>query len=649
MTKDVWIAGINRGHNAGLCLIKNGEIVYNNEEERYSREKYDGSPIMMMQTIKKYTDKLDYLILGGTQPATMAGGSPFIEYSGDNLYVGIARKMRLIADKSHHTVKKSDYKPENPDSHPQVIDVSLEHHKTHAFTAFCKSGFDTAACVVVDGAGSFLSVKTGIAWDYNRDVVGWEVESIYHCDRNDKNYPINTMFKSVGCRENVIGGMFPSPNDHSSGGPTWMRNEDPEKHHVALVHDRAGIVKAYEATTVLLGWHSIEAGKTMGLAPYGNDNPIIESFRDKRYNEWPLVDRDIVLPTYPNGGELSLLGSEKTFDMIKELRNMEGNNDDPDYPDPNRYELQSAKDYAWQVQNDTQQMVLEAIIKAKEITGETNIVLTGGYALNCVANYWYLDKLKEHGINLYVEPVSSDAGIAMGAALYGWHTTQKELLNVTKNIYTGEELTYTQDAIEKVAEKYGAQLIDTTMEQVVDLIANKNIVAIFQGRSESGPRALGNRSILYDPRDPDGKDHVNTVKHREFFRPFAGSILKEHVHEWFDLRGMDETPHMMYAVDCQPGVQEKIPAIIHVDGTCRIQTVTEEDNPVYRKFIETWYEKTGCPIIFNTSFNLGGEPLVETLEDAIRTLARSKIEYCYLAEYDILVKVINEQETTKTD
>ena len=237
----------------------------------------------------------------------------------------------------------------------------------------------------------------------------------------------------------------------------------------------------------------------------------------------------------------------------------------------------------------------------------------------------------------------------MGAALYGWHTTQKELLNVTKNIYTGEELTYTQDAIEKVAEKYGAQLIDTTMEQVVDLIANKNIVAIFQGRSESGPRALGNRSILYDPRDPDGKDHVNTVKHREFFRPFAGSILKEHVHEWFDLRGMDETPHMMYAVDCQPGVQEKIPAIIHVDGTCRIQTVTEEDNPVYRKFIETWYEKTGCPIIFNTSFNLGGEPLVETLEDAIRTLARSKIEYCYLAEYDILVKVINEQETTKTD
>ena len=104
---------------------------------------------------------------------------------------------------------------------------------------------------------------------------------------------------------------------------------------------------------------------------------------------------------------------------------------------------------------------------------------------------------------------------------------------------------------------------------------------MFQGRSESGPRALGNRSILYDPRDPDGKDHVNKVKHREYFRPFAGSILKDHVHDWFDLRGMEETPHMMYAVNCQPGIEEKIPSIIHVDGTCRIQTVTEDQNKNY--------------------------------------------------------------------
>ena len=164
---------------------------------------------------------------------------------------------------------------------------------------------------------------------------------------------------------------------------------------------------------------------------------------------------------------------------------------------------------------------------------------------------------------------------------------------------------------------------------------------MFQGKSEAGPRALGNRSILYDARDPDGKDHVNVVKRREYFRPFAGSILKEHVHDWFDLRGMDETPFMMYAVNCKEGIQERIPAIIHVDGTCRIQTVTPEVNKHYYDIIQEYYNQTDCPIIFNTSFNLGGEPLVETLDDALRTLANSLIEYLYLPEYGLMIEVKN--------
>ena len=135
---------------------------------------------------------------------------------------------------------------------------------------------------------------------------------------------------------------------------------------------------------------------------------------------------------------------------------------------------------------------------------------------------------------------------------------------------------------------------------------------------------------------------MNTVKRREWFRPFAGSILKEHAHEWFDLRGMEDTPFMMYAVKCQPGIEEKIPSIIHVDGTCRIQTVTEDVNKNYYDLIKAFYNATGCPIVFNTSFNLGGEPLVETLDDACRTLAESDIEYLYLPEYGKLITVTND-------
>jgi carbamoyltransferase len=179
--------------------------------------------------------------------------------------------------------------------------------------------------------------------------------------------------------------------------------------------------------------------------------------------------------------------------------------------------------------------------------------------------------------------------------------------------------------------------LDTSYEQVANLISNRNIVAIFQGRSEAGPRALGNRSILYDPRDPDGKDHVNTIKKREAFRPFAGTILKEYVHDWFDMAGLEESPFMMYAVDAHPNIQERIPAILHVDYTCRIQTLTREQNEHYYNLIDAFYKQTNVPILFNTSFNLAGEPLVETPEDALKTFNDSEIKYLYFPEIQKLI------------
>jgi len=172
---------------------------------------------------------------------------------------------------------------------------------------------------------------------------------------------------------------------------------------------------------------------------------------------------------------------------------------------------------------------------------------------------------------------------------------------------------------------------------VAKLIADKNIVALFQGRSEAGHRALGNRSILYDPRDPNGKDHVNIVKQREWYRPFAASVMLDHVHDWFDMASLKESPFMMFAVDVIKEKQKLIPCVTHIDGTCRIQTVTKEQNLNFYNLINAFYKLTGVPMLFNTSFNLAGEVIVETEEEAIDVIQRSKIEYLYLPKKQILI------------
>jgi carbamoyltransferase len=191
---------------------------------------------------------------------------------------------------------------------------------------------------------------------------------------------------------------------------------------------------------------------------------------------------------------------------------------------------------------------------------------------------------------------------------------------------------------------YQYENTEVTSNDVAKLIADGNIVSIFQSRSEAGPRALGNRSIVYDPRVKDGKDIVNKVKGREWFRPFAGSVLKEDAHEWFDLAGMEESPYMMYAVDVQPSKLGDIPAITHVDNTCRVQTVTEQQNAHFYTLIKAFKDQTGCPILFNTSFNLAGDPLVETFQDAIMTLERSELKYLYLPEVGRLLKKLPKEE-----
>ena len=175
-------------------------------------------------------------------------------------------------------------------------------------------------------------------------------------------------------------------------------------------------------------------------------------------------------------------------------------------------------------------------------------------------------------------------------------------------------------------------MIITNKEEAINKILEQEIVAIFQKSSEYGPRALGNRSLLFDPRNKNGKDIVNKVKRREWFRPFAGTILLEHAKDWFEMGTIKESVYMSYAVPVKEDKKNLIPCITHVDGTCRVQTLTKEQNKNFYELIEEFYKRTNVPILFNTSFNLAGEPLVETLSDAHSTIERSDLQYLYLPD-----------------
>jgi len=585
MNKTGYIAGIARGHNGGVCLLKDGEVVFSIEEERLSRKKYDGGPYASIVKILDYTDKLDYLVISHTQEDTS-----HTDFSGDTVYKALIRKLRLINEK---------------DIDKKVIEVHENHHEQHAAVAFYRSGFEKAVSLIVDGAGTFLSM--------GQETV-WETESIFECA-----YPAE--FKKIYTH---IGGRGPF------GSARFTDNKGCE----TVINESAGIVKAYEAVTQYCGWQPIEAGKTMGLFPYGKENLKIPKIyhNEDGLAAWTSTNRNLIIPTYPNG---ALVNANK----YKELEGPFEEVEDVTL-------LQNRRDMAYAVQTQSQQQVLDLIRKAVKMSGNKNVVISGGYGLNCVANYWYLGQLKDEGINLYVEPISNDAGTAIGAAMAQYHkvTNDTTVRKRSDTLYFGFEYNYSdEDIANAVAKVQNAKIINTnaTYADAVKIMRDKNIVAMFQGKSENGPRALGNRSLMFDPTFKDGKDYVNLIKNREYFRPFAASVLKEDTKDWFDLRGMESSPHMMYAVNCQPGVEEKIPSVIHIDGTCRIQTVTKDQNEHYHNLITEFKNQTGVPLVFNTSFNLGGDPLVETIDDALYTLEKSKLEYLYLPEYKIIIKVSN--------
>ena len=345
------------------------------------------------------------------------------------------------------------------------------------------------------------------------------------------------------------------------------------------------------ASTYIFGdWN--KCGELMGLAPYGCPGRIK-----------PLLEI--------KGGKLVVPDWNEEFNQPWLAESQQDWEASPS--------MQHWKDLAWRVQDDTEKVLLDRAIWLRETTGAKNLCIAGGVALNCVANGRLV---REAGFeNVWIQPAAGDDGIAIGCAYYGHLAIQKKpRAFVLRNAYFGVE--YKEDDFRAATDKRLVRLetMSTATPNIArdtaKVLAEGNVVGWFQGRSEFGPRALGNRSILADPRKPGMKDILNNrVKHRQAFRPFAPIVLAERAGEVFE--GDEDSPFMLLAKHVRPEWRGRIPAIVHVDGTARVQTVRQEENEILYRLLEEFAGITGVPVLINTSFNVKGEPIVETPRDAL--------------------------------
>ena len=505
----------------------------------------------------------------------------------DNLCMAGVHKLVPVENFTDHDVYTTFITHLNKNFYSKSIavhDLWEHHHKLHAACAFYNSGFTEAVCIIKDGMGSDYSITDPrfIPGTYGRESGSTFLAT----------YP--AIFELVD--KSVI---VPFKADIIVDKCVRLSDSPSEGH-------------AFQLTSKHFGFHALDGGKVMGMSSYGTNKSTFP----------PIIIDDKLNASLFEIKEEGVSNMYLSSDLMAKL------------PD----DFQTRADFAYKLQQETQKEVKRYILEMVKKTKCKNVVLSGGYFLNCVANYAILQDLPDD-IKIYVEPISSDAGTSIGAAKYIWHsTTNDRTIRPQQSIYYGLNHNYTELSI--VSKLTNETYSKVTPAEVAQLLADKNIVALYQGRSEAGPRALGNRSILYDPRDPNGKDHVNTVKNREWFRPFAGTILYEKTNDWFDMRGLDESPYMMFAVDVLKDKQNIVPAITHVDGTCRVQTLKQEVNPHFYNLIQEFDRITSVPILFNTSFNLAGDCIVETIDDALRTIRNSNINYLYLPEFNLLISKI---------
>jgi len=287
----------------------------------------------------------------------------------------------------------------------------------------------------------------------------------------------------------------------------------------------------------------------------------------------------------------------------------------------------SIQDLCFAVQKQTEDIVLYYLNYIKEKYGNTNICLSGGLFQNCMLNY----KIIKNNFNVFVDPISHDGGTSIGIAQYYYHRVTGKKPNKYKNLYLGleEDLSKIYNLVSK---NHDIVFEDCNVNHVAELLASGKIIGIFQGRSEMGPRALGNRSILFNPNIINIKEKINLIKERAWFRPVAGTVLYEEKNKWFNFCNKESTPFMSYACEVLKEKQKLISGIVHIDGTCRIQTLKKEENELFYNLINCFNSITKIPILGNTSLNLAGKPLVQSLTDVIDFLIDSNVDFVYFPE-----------------
>ena len=368
------------------------------------------------------------------------------------------------------------------------------------------------------------------------------------------------------------------------------------------------------------GWpRGHQAGTIMAMAAMGDPDRFREDFH-------LMLTRDIQYasfkpPEQPKGANV---GTDPKHPYLYRWREI------ADRSEQDRFDVAAG------IQSATEDFLKQLLGSILQQVQVENICLAGGVALNSVAvgkiKTWY-PQIKD----VYVTPTPHDGGLPIGAAQYIWHQHLGNPRIPWEDNFT-PYLGYTYKNIDDTLEKYADAIETETSDDdaVVNLLSEGNIIAVFGDGSESGRRALGNRSILADPRNPNMKDMINEkVKHRQWFRPFAPSILREEVKNWFTED--KNSPYMSFVLKFKEDMKDKVPAVLHFDGSARLQTVTENDNKWYYNFIKKWYEVSGVPIVLNTSFN-DREPICETAEHALNCFLRTNIDYLYFYNENVLVR-----------